>query len=99
MIDWKIERMSPSQRKRLEAKIQNAAEMDMGKRQDLGNRGQSAESVIAVSAEEVVTPKLTPKFYEIGELFKAAYEAGISFDELVKAGRFVQHSNGKWYKR
>lgn len=99
LIDWKIERMSPSQRKRLEAKIQNAAEMDMGKRQDLGNRGQSAESVIAVSAEEVVTPKLTPKFYEIGELFKAAYEAGISFDELVKAGRFVQHSNGKWYKR
>ena len=99
LIDWNIDKMTPAQRKKMEAKIQNAAEMDMGKRQDLKNRGQQMETLEAVAVEDPNMPKLTPHFYEIGELFKGAYEAGVTFDEFVKAGRFIQHTNGKWYKR
>lgn len=98
-IDWKIEKMSPAQRKKMEMKIQNAAEMDMGKRQDLGNRGQDVESVLAVPVEKADTPKMTPNFYEYNQLFKAAYEAGVDFEEYCKAGRFVEHPSGKWYRR
>lgn len=99
LIDWNMDKITPAQRKKLETKIQNAAEMDMGKRQDLTNRGQYIETLNAVPVEEPIMPKLTPHFYEVGELFKAAYEANVSFDEFVKAGRFVQHTNGKWYKK
>ena len=98
-IDWKIEKMTAGQRKKLEAKIQNAAEMDMGARQDMKNRGSSIEAIPVVQAEEVGIPQLTPHFYEFNQLFKAAHEAGIDFDEYVKAGRFVEHPSGKWYKR
>lgn len=98
-IDWKVEKMTPGQRKKLEAKIQNAAEMDMGARQDMANRGLPTESVLEVQAEEVGTPQIVPHFYEIGQLSKAAYEAGIPFEEFVKAGRFIEHSNGKWYRK
>lgn len=99
LIDWKIEEMSPAQRKKLEEKIHNSAEMDMGKRQDLGNRGRVEEPILVEAQPEPELLKITPKFYEFNELFKFAYEAGMEFDDFVKAGRFEQHTNGKWYKR
>jgi hypothetical protein len=99
LIDWKIEEMSPSQRKKLEEKIRNSAEMDMGTRQDIGNRGKGEELILVEAQPEPEIPKITPRFYEFNELFKFAFEAGMEFDDFVKIGRFEKHSNGKWYKR
>ena len=99
LIDWKVEEMSAYQRKKMEDNIHDAAEMDMGKRQDLANRNKEDVSFIAEKSQEPELPKMTPRFYDFAELYKFAYEAGIKFDEFVKAGRFEQHPNGKWYKR
>lgn len=99
LIDWKVEEMSASQRKKMEDNIHNAAEMDMGRRQDLGNRNKGNTSPIAENNPESELPKMTPRLYDFAELYKFAYEAGIEFDEFVKAGRFEQHPNGKWFKR
>lgn len=99
LIDWKVEEMSPTQRKKMEEKIRNSAEMDMGKRQDLENRGRGEDLLVAEPQQEPELPKITPRFYEFNELYKFAYEAGVEFDEFVKMGRFEQHSNGKWFKR
>lgn len=98
-IDWKVEEMTPGQRKKMEERIQNAAEKDMGKRQDLANRGAGEGLITSVKAEEPELPRVMPQMYEFGQLFKLAHEAGIEFDEFVKAGRFEQHPSGKWYKR
>ena len=94
-----MDKIAPGQRKKLEAKIHNAAEMDMGARQDLASRGKGVESVLAEPVERPETPKVIPNFYEYSQLYKAAYEAGMEFEEYCKAGRFVEHSSGKWYRR
>ena len=99
LIDWNMDKIAPGQRKKLEAKIHNAAEMDMGARQDLASRGKGVESVLAEPVERPETPKVIPNFYEYSQLYKAAYEAGMEFEEYCKAGRFVEHSSGKWYRR
>lgn len=99
LVDWKVEEMTPGQRKKMEEKIRGAAEMDMGKRQDMANR-EAGEGILSMPAQkEPELPKVAPQFYEFGQLFKLAHEAGFEFDEFVKAGRFEQHTNGKWYRR
>ena len=98
-IDWNMDKVTAGQRKKLEVKIQNAADMDMGARQDLANRGKGVESVFAEPVEKLEIPKVTPNFYEYSQLYKAAYEAGMDFEEYCKAGRFVEHPSGKWYRR
>ena len=99
LIDWKVEEMTPTQRKKMEAKIQGAAEMDMGKRQDLESRGREAAIPNFAAAEEPEVPVMKPQTYEYARLYKEAHEAGISFQEYVKAGRFEELPDGRWYKR
>lgn len=100
LIDWKVEEMTPRQRKKMEEKIRNAADMDMGGRQDMANRG-AGEGLLFQRQEEATPepPKIQPQFYDFETLQKFAEEGGMTFDQLVKAGRFEQHSNGKWFKR
>lgn len=99
LIDWKVEEMSPSQRKKMEEKIQHAAEEDMGKRKDLNNRGRGEELVVVGAKIEPELPEITPRFYDFNEVFKFAYDAGVEFDEFVKIGRYEKHPNGKYFKR
>lgn len=100
LIDWKVEEMTPTQRKKMEDQIRDAAEQDMGARQDMANRGSNDSLLFTPKTEpEPELPKVTPQFYDFSELFKLSHEAGIDFEEFCKAGRFEKHPSGKYFKR
>lgn len=100
LIKWKPEEMSPSQRKKMEAQIRNAAEQDMGARQDLKSRGVKATPIETVIAEEIpLSIEMKPFFHEESELRDCAAESNISFEEFVRISNFVKHPNGKWFRR
>lgn len=100
LIRWKPEEMTPAKRKKMEEKIRNSAEMDMGGRKDVRGRTSSAAKLDEVIAEELpMTVEMTPVFHEDSEIRRMAAESMMSVEEFAKVGRFVKHPNGKWFRR
>lgn len=111
IIQEKVDCMSAAHKDKLHQQIVSSADMDMGgagyrepmrgrREAELisldGSRGVELCQNPVVEAMNLTVDKV---FYEEQELIKYAVEAGMTLSEYAKAGRFVKHPNGKWFRR
>lgn len=107
IIKEKPDSISSAKKNKIHDDIVNAAEADMGG-DDFKKkmRRYEEEEIIPIRAEQFDSPldaatnlNIERVFYETETLLAAANETGLSLNEYAKAGRFVKHENGKWYRK
>lgn len=111
IIQEKIDCMSAIHKEKLHQQIVSSADMDMGGidyKHKMRSReeaeiiplgGASGVELCQNPVEEAMNLTVEKVFYEEQELVKAAKDAGLTLEELAKAGHFIKHPNGKWFRK
>lgn len=111
IIQEKVDCMSAAHKDKLHQQIVSSADMDMGGagyREPMRDRreaelipldGTSGVELCQNPVEEAMNLTVDRAFYEEQELVKFAVEAGMTLSEYAKAGRFIKHPNGKWFRK
>ena len=111
LIKEKIACMSAAHKEKLYQAAVHSAELDMGgstyrkpvrmveEPELIQLEGTIGVELCKNPLEEAMSLTVDHAFYETEYLIRAAGEAGLSLEQYAKAGRFVKHPNGKWFRR